>query len=165
MNSYLLCFLILILTSCSEKKVVDINDIEKKQTFIKILGFVKAHQIDSVRKYYPYQYEDDSAGFNNTMQNAKMMMNESNSGIMMDSIFIIDSSYVLSEKKYFHDYYLRFYKDTIYLGGIKMDFFGNMNNCVSEIETDKYLNAAQMNDLVDSLSAIAEKILKESKKE
>jgi hypothetical protein len=163
MNRYLLC--LLILTSCSEKKAVDINDLEKKQTFIKILGFVKANRIDSVRKYYPYQYENDSAGFNNTMQNAKIMMDECNSGIVMDSIFIIDSSYVLSENKYFHDYYLRFYKDTIYLGGIKMDFFGNMNNCVSVIQTDKHLNAAEMNDLVDSLNATAEKILKESEKE
>ena len=158
MNKHLLWLLFPIMTGCSIKKVADINDFEKKKTFIKIIGFIKTNQTDSLKKYYPYKFEDDSVGFNNTILNTKMIINNSNSSISVDSIFIIDSSFVLSEKQYFHDYYLRFYKDTIYSGGIKMDFYRNMNNCVSVIQA---YNIVDIHSLVDSLNEISKKYEKE----
>ncbi len=136
MSKQLFYFLVLMLIGCSAKKSIDINDFEKKQTFIKILGFIKTYQVDSIREYYPYQYENDSIGFLYTMANIDLLMNASNSIISQDSIFIKDSSFVLSEKVYFHKYYLRFYKDRVCLGGVGMDFYDTLSKLVSVIQND-----------------------------
>lgn len=120
--------------ACTTNKVVDINDLEKKQTFIKIIGFIKTNQIDSIIKYYPYQ--PDSIYFNYTVRNAKLVIDKSNSTIVIDSIFIKDSSYVLDQNAYFYNYFLRFYKDSVYSGSIGMHFFDNLNNIVSVISVD-----------------------------
>jgi PAS domain S-box-containing protein len=138
------------------------NDLEKKQTFIKILGFIKSNQIDSIKQYYPFGI-DDTAGFNNRIQTANIIMGKSNSRIIMDSIFIADSSFVLSENKSFHDYCLRFYKGTACLGDIRMDFFANINNSVSVIRADIHLSETGMTNMINRINADVDSVVGNSK--
>src|SRR6185312_8295929 len=125
--------ILFILLSLSGKKATNINEAEKKKTFIKIAGFAKLNQVDSLKEYLPDQYEDDSADFSINIDNAKLLFKNSNFHYTVDSIKLTDSSFVLGVNAEIYYYSLIFCQDTVYEGSITIGFYGAVSDQAANI--------------------------------
>ena len=140
MKSYhTVAVLLMVLFSCSSSKRENINVTQKKRTFIKILGFLKGKNTDSLTAYLPLEYSKENDQKDFTMRNideASYIVSHSTKETLKDSILIVDST-VLNIPKPLYHYSCNFYNDSGYVGNIKMTFYGNENNLAINLFADK----------------------------
>jgi len=144
-SKFKLLFLVFIafLAACVNK-----NDVQKKETIIKMVDFIKLDKMDSLKYYFAFEMSYDSDRLFSTLALADSFIKKSNVKIIADSIKCRDSSYVLTEKLYMYDYTLPFYHDKQYLGSVNIGFHGNQNNIPILIDAIPYVDEDELvNDL------------------
>jgi hypothetical protein len=127
----LLSFTIVAFYSCKNsevKEVINNNEVEKKKTFIKIVGFLKEKKMDSLKPYFLYDSLRQKEFVLNNIAEGSYIASHSDETLISDSIKIKDSVIVQSLGQPIYKYYLRFYKDTSYVGIITMSFYSNKND-------------------------------------
>ncbi len=107
------------------------DDYKRKQTFIKIISFLKINQIDSVKSYVLNHVDNDSGYFDRQMSTAnKIIMDSSPRFITADSIKITDSSFITNS--WLYNYSINFFDSgSKKVGSITLSFYNNTDKAIN----------------------------------
>jgi hypothetical protein len=116
------------------------NEVEKKKTFIKMVNFLKERNIDSLKPYFLTDSLSQTELVYHIIDECSYILSHSDATITLDSIKIRDTLMVQSVGLPIYKYYLRFYRDTAYVGTIEMLFFSNVNDSARNLFAERKLD-------------------------